>query len=209
MLHDGMILVVDRSEDMRELLAKALTIDGYRVETTAKGITALQMIFEGKVDVVIVDKEIMDIEIEKFMQTCRLKAAQVPVVVITARTSSELEKEMRKNRVFYYAIKPFSLEIMKTVIRDAFKNRRNQRIWTGEELRHFRVLTRNLTIDALGVLNEIKYECEDRLGSEGIPNGHEAAPRGLPRCGWTELMEKLHLLEQYLEYTRRISEGKI
>ncbi|MFH1438263.1 MAG: hypothetical protein ABIJ56_21320, partial [Pseudomonadota bacterium] len=124
-------------------------------------------------------------------------------------TSGEFEKQVRRNRIFFFTTKPFSLEILKTVISDALRYRKDQTLWNAEELKHFRVVTRGLVIDALEVLGEIKRECQDQSGPDEILEGKGPVTEGLPHCGWSELMEKLHLLEHYLDYAKRLSEGKI
>jgi CheY-like chemotaxis protein len=206
---DRLIIVVDPSEDIRDLLAKAFTLEGYRVETFAKGIAALQKIYEGKVDVVVVDTELGDIEIDRFVLASHQRAPRVPIIVVTASTSNELERQVRRNRIFYYAVKPFSLEILKTAVRDAFRYPKDRETWNEDELRRFRELTRSLVIDALEVLDEIKRECRGRESPGEIAEDRETGTDGLPSAGGTALMKKLVLLEHYLDYARKVSEGEI
>jgi DNA-binding NtrC family response regulator len=205
---DRLILVVDPTEGVRELLTKALTLEGYRVETCEKGITALQKIYDGKVDLVLVDAEIEDIEIDKFVRASQKRAPRVPIIVVSANTSGEFEKQVRRSRIFYYATKPFSVEILKSVVGDALRHQRDRIVWEREELGHFRAVTRSLLADALDVLHDIKRECEDREEPEAIIEGIKTTD-GPPHCGWSELKEKFHLLEHYLDYAKRFSEGKV
>ena len=208
MSKDRKILVVDPTESFRELLFKTLTLDGHRVEACEGGIPALQKIYEGYIDLVLVDAEIGDIEIFKFLRASQKESPWIPIVVVSANTSNEFEKQIRKNRIFYFATKPFSLEILKSVIRDALRPRRDKRVWMAEEWKHLKAVTRSLLNDALNVLSEIKRECEDRADPESILEGHGPRTEELPHCGWPEMREKLHLLEHHLDFALRLTGGR-
>ena len=74
-------------------------------------------------------------------------------------------------------------------------------------LRHFRGVTVSVMRDALAVLEEIWSACEDTRTPEEILDGKEFPSDRLPACGWTELLEKLHLLEHHLEYAKSLCDG--
>ena len=98
MSKDRKILVVDPTESFRELLFKTLTLDGHRVEACEGGIPALQKIYEGYVDLVLVDAEIGDIEIFKFLQASQKESPWIPIVVVSANTSNELLRRLLNER---------------------------------------------------------------------------------------------------------------
>jgi hypothetical protein len=75
------------------------------------------------------------------------------------------------------------------------------------KLRHFRGVAASVLRDALDVLGDIWNACEDTRTPEEILDGKEFPSDRLPACGWTELLEKLHLLRRYVEYAKSLCDG--
>ena len=75
------------------------------------------------------------------------------------------------------------------------------------KLRHFRGVAASILRDALAVLEDIWNACEDTRTPEEILDGKEFPSGSLPTCGWTEFLEKLHLLRRYLEHARSLCDG--
>jgi len=76
-------------------------------------------------------------------------------------------------------------------------------------LRHFRGVAVSVLNDAQTTLGEICEVCADPRTCEQILEGVEAPEANLPRCGWAEFREKLHLLSHYLDYARRLLEASV
>ena len=81
--HQVHILVVDDEEPLRNLLQISLQRQGYRVVTAPNGIEAIQVLQEQKVDLVLLD--VMMPEMDGFTTCTELrKRSDVPIVMLTA-----------------------------------------------------------------------------------------------------------------------------
>jgi len=75
------------------------------------------------------------------------------------------------------------------------------------QLRHLRNLTASMLGNALDVWSELYCELEGTV-SHGVLVRPEAREGFTPKCGWPEYLEKMWVLQHYLDHVRRICEGK-
>lgn len=87
----GRILVVDDSEESRELLARRLERDSHAVTMAVSGAEALRLIGEAEFDLLLLD--LMMPEMSGFELLCRLKSDErlraIPVIVVSALGETE------------------------------------------------------------------------------------------------------------------------
>jgi DNA-binding response OmpR family regulator len=110
------VLVVEDEPTVRETLAEALTEDGLRVVTAADGGAALTRFRADKPDLVVLDLMLPGMS---GIEVCRVIRAesQVPILMLTAR-SSELDKVLGLELgADDYVTKPFSLRELQARIR--------------------------------------------------------------------------------------------
>ena len=110
------ILVVDDEPTLRETLAEALEMDGFRVLTAADGRDALSRFREHQPDLVVLDLMLPELS---GIEVCRIIRAEsgVPIVMLTAK-SSELDKVVGLELgADDYVTKPFSLRELTARIR--------------------------------------------------------------------------------------------
>ena len=113
------VLVADPDANMRDLLLKELTLEGVKVETVSSGVELLQKFYRIDADTLIVEAELPDIETGTIIDTVKRSLPKLPIIIIAANRSEEFEKVIRERGIFYYATKPFSIELLKLVIKDA------------------------------------------------------------------------------------------
>ena len=89
------------------------------------------------------------------------------------------------------------------------ENIRREILRVNSRLNHYRGVAASVMKDALNVWLELRDACQDPRTCLEIIDGVEAPSRPLPRCGWQEFREKLHLLGHYLEYSKRLCEGSV
>jgi DNA-binding response OmpR family regulator len=114
------ILVVDDEPTLRETLAEALEMDGFRVLTAADGREALSRFREHQPDLVVLDLMLPELS---GIEVCRIIRAEsgVPIVMITAK-SSELDKVVGLELgADDYVTKPFSLRELTARIRSLLR----------------------------------------------------------------------------------------
>ena len=110
------VLVVDDEPTLRETLAEALEMDGFRVLTAADGRGALSRFREHHPDLVVLDLMLPELS---GIEVCRIIRAEsgVPIVMLTAKTS-ELDKVVGLELgADDYVTKPFSLRELTARIR--------------------------------------------------------------------------------------------
>ena len=76
-----------------------------------------------------------------------------------------------------------------------------------EKLRHFRNVTGSVVQDALDTWGDIWNELQGSV-THGVMVTSQAEKGFKPECGWPQFLEKMWLLKHYLDYIKRISEGK-
>ena len=115
----ALVLVVDDSHDMRELIADVLTEQGLEVVVAASGDRALRLMADRRPDLVITDLLMpgMNGFAMRAEMLRRTELAQVPVIVLSAfwrRASETLE-------VVDVIAKPLNLDRLLTVVRHALE----------------------------------------------------------------------------------------
>jgi two-component system response regulator MprA len=83
---DGVVLVVDDDEGIREALEMALAYEGYQVRLASNGAIALGVLAEGGIDVVIADVMMPHVDGLSLCRTLRQRRDPTPILVLTARS---------------------------------------------------------------------------------------------------------------------------
>lgn len=110
------ILVVDNEETIRETLQKILQREGYLALTAEDGQTALEVIRENKVNVIISDVCMPRMDGTKLLRLVKSILPDVEVILMTGHGKMEMGLEALKDGAFDFIQKPFTkLAISKTV----------------------------------------------------------------------------------------------
>jgi DNA-binding response OmpR family regulator len=119
------VLVVDDEDDIRELVRINLEIDGHEVATAASGAEALETLKGEAPDVVVLD--VMMPGMDGWEVLSRIKAAKdsslanVPVLMLTARTDDMDRIRGGIEGAIRYITKPFSLSDLRDQVRAALE----------------------------------------------------------------------------------------
>jgi two-component system response regulator PilR (NtrC family) len=125
------ILVVDDERSMREFLEIMLEQDGYVVRCAESGMKALEIIRQEPFDLVITDIRMQNIDGLEVLRQCKTLAPSTVVIIISAYASTETAVAAMNEGAYDYLPKPFKIDEMRTVIRNALDSREG-----GEKLRH-------------------------------------------------------------------------
>ncbi len=117
-------MVVDDERSMREFLAIMLGKNGYRVETVARGEEALERIGRSLFDLVITDLSMPGMDGLEVLKRVKDVSPTTAVVLITAYATTESAVEAMKLGAFDYVIKPFKVDELNIIIRNALEKRR-------------------------------------------------------------------------------------
>jgi DNA-binding NtrC family response regulator len=110
------ILVVDNGEEIRETLTKILEREGYQVLSAQDGQSALEILRESKINIIISDVAMPRMDGPKLLKAAKHLRPEVEVILMTGHGKSELGMEALKEGAFDFIHKPFTkLALTKTV----------------------------------------------------------------------------------------------
>lgn len=104
------ILVVDDDDAMREMMALALTKEGYRVDSAGSAADGIAVLGETRFDLVIADIYLGDGTGLDLLDAIEERQSDTRMILVTARGSVETAAFARSHGVFDYLAKPFALE---------------------------------------------------------------------------------------------------
>jgi two-component system alkaline phosphatase synthesis response regulator PhoP len=103
----GAVLVVEDDRELREVVRRYLERAGHAVHTTGSGAEALSLLATGGVELVVLDLGLPDVDGFEVLAAAR-EGAEVPVVVLTARSQVEDRIDGLRRGADDYVTKPFS-----------------------------------------------------------------------------------------------------
>jgi two-component system response regulator PilR (NtrC family) len=118
------IMVVDDEQSMRELLSIMLTKEGYGVVTADGRAQAAALLATHVVDMVITDVRLRDGDGIEILRHVKAASPETVVIVMTAFGTTETAVAARKLGAEAYVLKPFDVDELRIVVRDALSNRR-------------------------------------------------------------------------------------
>jgi two-component system response regulator PilR (NtrC family) len=118
------VLVVDDEAGMRDFLSILLRKEGYGVSVADCAEKAIDLASRGEFDLVISDISMPGLSGIEVLRQARAATPDIPVILITAYASTESAVEALKLGAYDYITKPFDVEELKTVVRNALEKRR-------------------------------------------------------------------------------------
>lgn len=115
------ILVVDDEPSMRELLGIMLRKEGYDVLLADSRAMAAAVLQKGPVEMVITDIRLGDGDGLEILRHVRSASSRTPVIVMTAYGSTETAVAALKLGAADYLVKPFDVDELKIVVRNALE----------------------------------------------------------------------------------------
>jgi two-component system, OmpR family, response regulator MprA len=126
----GHVLLVDDERAIRESLARALQLDGYRVTLAADGALGLAAVKDDRPDLAIVDVMMPNLDGLTMVRVLRADRDRLPVLMLTARTETSDRVAGLDAGADDYLAKPFDLPELMARVRALL--RRSQPIDAGD-----------------------------------------------------------------------------
>jgi len=114
------ILVVDDEENTRIGLSKLLSQEGFQVESAANGNDALEMLGQHKINLVISDINMPDMNGLVFLRELSRKFPSTNVIMMTAYGGVESYLEAMNLGAYEYLHKPVRLNELRSVMKKIF-----------------------------------------------------------------------------------------
>lgn len=113
------ILIVDDEKSIRVKISEFLNQAGYDAEAAADGVTALNRIDAGGIDMVLIDVIMPDFSGIELLTQIRRRTESIPVIMLTGQPSIDSAVEALRHGADDYLIKPVGREPLLQAIRQA------------------------------------------------------------------------------------------
>ena len=120
-MSDRTVLIANGDQATIESLSQILIRDGYKVETARLASEVIQRVQNADIGVLVMDVDLLGMESHEIIPIIKKIDPAIPIVVMSSNSSLELARRVRKEGIFYYAVKPLDPEEIKLAVRDAFK----------------------------------------------------------------------------------------
>ena len=118
------ILIVDDEQSMRDVLSIMLTRAGYTVTAASDGEEAIASLEKELFDLVITDLKMPKVGGLEILKAVKEASPESVVLIITAFATAESAVEAMKMGAYDYLTKPFEVEEVQLIIRNALEKRR-------------------------------------------------------------------------------------
>ena len=121
------LLIVDDDHHLRQGFERLLTEEGYGVRVASSGEQALTLVRERLPDCVIMDVRMPGMDGLETLQAMRSVEERLPVIIMTAFSTTETAIEATKLGAFDYILKPFDIPDVLSLIEKAVEAGRRMR----------------------------------------------------------------------------------
>jgi DNA-binding NtrC family response regulator len=119
MQNSAKILIVDDEKVALRNLEHVMKKEGYAVVATQSGQNALKILEEQQFDVILTDLKMEKVDGMQILQRCREVSPDTEVIMITGFATLESAVNTMKHGAFYYIAKPFKLDEVRKVVKEA------------------------------------------------------------------------------------------
>ena len=123
-MSEARILVADNEQSMRELLAITLKKEGYDVSAADGGEAAIEALRREPFDLVLCDVRMPKVDGIQVLKAAKEIVSETVVIMITAFATTETAVEAMKLGAYDYITKPFKLDEIKLIIKNALERKR-------------------------------------------------------------------------------------
>lgn len=134
------LLLVDDEEIILDLLKRQLKDEGYNILAASSGESALQLVKTHRVGVIVSDLVMPGMDGLSFFSKVRQVDDGVVLIMLTGNGSlGNALEAINELKVFSYIMKPLSAHVIRTTIRDAFKQHEMNTIFKASMKRTFQL----------------------------------------------------------------------
>jgi DNA-binding NtrC family response regulator len=147
---DARILIVDDEKIALKNLEHVMKKEGYTVVATQSGQNALKLLEEQSFEVVLTDLRMEKVDGMQILKRCHELYPDTEVIMITGFATLETAVETMKQGAFYYISKPFKLDEVRKVVKEAIEKVRlkNENRQLREQIENYQGKVKIVTQDA-------------------------------------------------------------
>lgn len=154
----GRICLVDDDELILTMLSRALEKEGYEVHTDMGGERLAERILACRPDVVLLDIGLPGENGMEALRSLKASGASLEVIMLTADDTAETAVKAMKNGAWDYLTKPFNVDEVKIVIRNAVENRKLKK-----EVEYLRKISSSLFENEFLGVSKAKRELKEKV----------------------------------------------
>ena len=143
------LLIIDDERVALRNLEHVMKKEGYEVTGTQSGANALKLLEGQHFDVVLTDLRMEKVDGMEILKRCRELYPDTEVIMITGFATLESGVDAMKHGAFYYIAKPFKLDEVRKVVKEAVEKvslkKENEHL--REQLEHYRGRVKIITQD--------------------------------------------------------------
>lgn len=197
------ILVVDDEETLANFISKNLMLEreDYEVKVATNGRDAISLLEKFKPHLILQDIKLPDVNGIEVLKIAKALDPDIQVIMMTAYASLDTSVEALKAGAYDYLIKPFKIESLKNIVKNALSKRKlqeeNKRL-----LKELQEVNRELSI-ANEKLKSSKIEVDKKLEKkvEILSTMHKWSDRILSELSLLNLLPLI--LDSILEITKK------
>ncbi len=155
MQQNAKILIIDDEKIALRNLEHVMKKEGYTVVSTQSGQNALKLLEEQSFDVVLTDLRMEKVDGMQILKRCHELYPDTEVIMITGFATLETAVETMKHGAFYYISKPFKLDEVRKVVKEAVEKVRlkNENRQLREQIENYqgkvKIITQDVKIQKL------------------------------------------------------------
>ena len=135
------VLVVDDEEEIRNILSKILTEEGYVVETAKNGKQAIKTVKSTPFDLALIDIVLPDLEGTELLKKLKEIQPKMAAIILTGNPSVENAIKSVNNKADGYILKPFDVPRLLETIKKIFTEKTNAYFQMFTEVEHAKATT--------------------------------------------------------------------
>lgn len=159
--HVVRLLIVDDEVRFLEAIARRLVRRGFDVRTAANGQDAIALARSEKFDIALLDLKMPGMEGGQVLQTLKEEHRFLEVIILTGHGSLESAVELTRLGAFNYLPKPYEMEKLVEVLKDAYQARL-QKKFAADEAKSEQIMALATGESALGILRKLRTLDDER-----------------------------------------------
>ena len=117
------VLLCEDDKRIRDSIADALGAAAFEVETAERAVDAIQKVMRESYEALLLDLKLPGLGGLDAISVVKRFDESLPIIVMTGHASYEIEQAARAAGIFYYLVKPFSMDELTKAVRAAVRSR--------------------------------------------------------------------------------------
>jgi DNA-binding NtrC family response regulator len=161
MEHVIKLLIVDDETRFLQAIAQRLTKRGFDVRTAENGQDAIELARKEKFDIALLDLKMPGMDGGELLRILKDEHQFLEAIILTGHGSLESAVELTKVGAFSYLPKPYELDKLVQVLKDAYEARLKKK-FASDQAKLDKIVTMATGESPLGILRKLKALDDER-----------------------------------------------